>query len=287
MDFDPLYVAARRVLLDALQALEAHRAAVILAGAQAIYIRTGEADLAVAPFTSDGDLALDPVELTDEPHLEDAMRGAGFDLWRPTEDHPEPGIWQRRVLVDGVPTDVKVDLIVPGGFVAGGRSARLAGHAPRAARRIVGLEPVLLDNSVETIMALESGDPRAIEVKVAGVAGLLVAKAHKLHDRVDAGRQRRLEDKDASDVVRLMRTTRAPEVGLTLARLALDERVGSVVRQAVDHLEALFGRRGGVGISMAVNSLEGVVPEAEIHTLCTAYMRGLRAGLGSPRHEAP
>jgi hypothetical protein len=57
---DELYVIARRVLLDALDALGTHRAAVILVGAQAIYLRVGETDLAVAPFTTDGDLAIDP-----------------------------------------------------------------------------------------------------------------------------------------------------------------------------------------------------------------------------------
>ena len=42
---DPLYVAARGVLLDALQALGEQREALILAGAQAIYIHTGAAEL--------------------------------------------------------------------------------------------------------------------------------------------------------------------------------------------------------------------------------------------------
>ncbi len=55
-----LYRVARRVLLDALGALGAHREAVIVVGAQALYLQAGEADMAVAPYTTDGDLALDP-----------------------------------------------------------------------------------------------------------------------------------------------------------------------------------------------------------------------------------
>lgn len=39
---DPLYVAARRVLLDALTLLAPHGDAVIVVGAQAVYLRTGE-----------------------------------------------------------------------------------------------------------------------------------------------------------------------------------------------------------------------------------------------------
>lgn len=38
-DPDPRYVAARRVLLDALDALAPHRPAVIVAGAQAVYLQ--------------------------------------------------------------------------------------------------------------------------------------------------------------------------------------------------------------------------------------------------------
>lgn len=53
------YASARRVLLDALEGLEAHRDAMVLIGAQAVYLRVGEADVAVAPFTTDGDLAID------------------------------------------------------------------------------------------------------------------------------------------------------------------------------------------------------------------------------------
>lgn len=42
-DPDPEYVAARRVLLDALDALGTHRKAVVLVGAQAIYLQVGAA----------------------------------------------------------------------------------------------------------------------------------------------------------------------------------------------------------------------------------------------------
>jgi hypothetical protein len=55
---DPLYIAATRALLDALEALGVQRNSVVLVGAQAIYIITGEGDLAVSPFTIDADLVL-------------------------------------------------------------------------------------------------------------------------------------------------------------------------------------------------------------------------------------
>ena len=43
---EPEYVAARRVLLDAFEALGKHRKAIALVGAQAIYLHVGDGDLA-------------------------------------------------------------------------------------------------------------------------------------------------------------------------------------------------------------------------------------------------
>jgi hypothetical protein len=45
---DPVYVLARKVLLDALEVLEPHLDALVLVGAQAVYHHTGDADLAMA-----------------------------------------------------------------------------------------------------------------------------------------------------------------------------------------------------------------------------------------------
>jgi hypothetical protein len=70
---DPLYVTARDVLLDALEALGPHRSSLVLVGAQAIYLHTGETDIAVAPFTTDADVVIDPKGLAEQPILGDAL----------------------------------------------------------------------------------------------------------------------------------------------------------------------------------------------------------------------
>ena len=57
---DPLYVLARRALLDGLAALKPHLNSIVVIGAQAVYLRTGPADLAVPEFTIDADLAIAP-----------------------------------------------------------------------------------------------------------------------------------------------------------------------------------------------------------------------------------
>ena len=85
---DPLYVAARRVLLDAVEAVRPHLNALVLVGAQAVYVHAGEADLAVAPYTTDGDLVIDPARLGPKPLLEEALAHAGFERQRDAV-----GIW--------------------------------------------------------------------------------------------------------------------------------------------------------------------------------------------------
>lgn len=149
------------------------------------------------------------------------MRDAGFELAR-YDGHVEPGIWMASTEVAGEQLLIPVDLIVPEAAATGGgrRSARLGAHGRHAARRAVGLEAALIDHVPMTLTALDSEDRRAITANVAGPAALLVAKAHKIHDRVQRGRPERIDDKDAADVLRLMQTTDPTIIGATLKDLA-------------------------------------------------------------------
>lgn len=130
-DLDPEYVAARGVLLDALEVLAEHRNAIVLVGAQAVYLRT-ESLPGYQPYTTDADLTIDPSLLAARPGLEDAMRGAGFRLKNEDTGHPEPGIWEARVSIAQRHEDlvVPVDLIVPEAVAppGGRRGARLGGE---------------------------------------------------------------------------------------------------------------------------------------------------------------
>ena len=139
------YVAARRVLLDALFALEPHIDAVIVIGAQAVYLRTEDRMPQYQPLTTDADLVIDPGLLAESPLLGDAMLASGFNNTR------EPGIWIRRVTHPGFDDDIAipVDLIVPERLApkAGRRGARLPGrHGKRAARKTRGVEGALVDH---------------------------------------------------------------------------------------------------------------------------------------------
>lgn len=282
MSLDPRYVEARRVLLDALTALAPHASAIIVVGAQAVYLRTGDADIAVAPYTTDGDLALDPTLLGDDPHLEEVMTAAHFTLLSRPGGHTEPGTWVATVMIDNEEIIVPVDLIVPKAVASGGsRGARLGVHGKRAARQVPGIEAVLVDHSPMTITALDPHDPRSITAEVAGPAALLVAKAFKLHDRIETGKPQRIDDKDAADIVRLMQTTSPADVGSTMALLSVDPVAGATTIIGLQHLDDFFGRRGRPGIAMATRALQFGMPEAAVQTLCISYVERL---LETARH---
>jgi hypothetical protein len=274
-DVDELYVMARRVLLDALHAIGSHRDAIVLVGAQAVYLRVGEADLAVAPFTTDGDLAIDPSVLTEIPPLEQALMSAGF--------HPKTkdsvGIWiAKRATQLQVDTDVAIDLLVPASISpgTGRRAAKLIGHDARAARIVHGLEGAVVDADVMTLGALDVGDSRVIDIRVAGPAALLVAKVHKISERQGTNR---LSDKDALDVVRLLRGTETDDLAARYEKLLADARSAEVAKAGRAFFAAQFSKRADPGVQMAIRSAGVLADPDQIAASCEALSSDLLAAL--------
>jgi len=275
-ELDPIYIAARRVLLNALLALAPHGKAVIVVGAQAVYLRTGLNDvaIAVAPYTTDGDLALDPRLLGDDPELEQAMHQAAFTL-------SGPGMWHTMTRVGSQDVIIPVDLLVPDSANAGAtRGARLGPHGNRAARRAVGLEAALVDHGPLIVSALDPVDSRQITVEVAGVAALLVAKTHKIHDRLINGKAERISDKDASDVYRIMQTAAPKDVAATLVVLQANSVSSEATQQGLAYLRDLFGRRSGQGVAMAQRALRLAIDSDEVAALCEAFVREVAEDVG-------
>lgn len=287
VDVDPLYVAARRVLLDAVDALSNHRESLVLVGAQAIYLQAGEADLTVgvAPFTTDADLGIDPQGLGSDPRIVEAMTGAGFTLKVKSGDGGiEPGTWLARTTVDERTIVVPVDLLVPEALAPhhSRRDARLPDHGRHATRWTPGLEASVVDHVRLTIASLEPDvDDRRSDLRVAGPAALLIAKSHKLAERItDEGRGRthRVRPKDAGDVIRLMRSPVPPDrVGARLADLACDPVCGPSVRTGVEHLRMLFGSRRSRGVDLAVQALGAALPEHIVRELAPGYVAEMLA----------
>ncbi len=278
-EVDELYVMARRVLLDALDALGPHRDAIVLVGAQAVYLRVGEGDLAVAPFTTDGDLAIDPAVLAEIPPLEKALMDAGF--LPKTKD--SVGIWiTKRPTTASPDREIGVDLLVPASASpgTGRRAARLSGHDSRAARIVKGLDGAIVDADVMRLPALDTADTRAFDVRVAGPAALLVAKLHKISERNGTDRQ---SDKDALDILRLLRGTERDDLAARYEKLLADPRSVEAAKIGRGLLEAQFTGRAGIGVQMAVRSAGALVDSDEIAASCEALAGDLLAVLATER----
>ncbi len=234
-------------LLDAVEALGPHSDAAILVGAQAIYVHTeGEdAGFAVSPFTYDADIALDPGLLRSSPAIVEAMSRAGFRLG------DQPGLYSRE-------GRSQVDLLVPeavGG--PGRRAARLGGHGNRAAMKVRGLEGALVSNTARNVSTLVPDADRSCNLKVAGPAALLVAKVHKIGERVTAGGSHRREmlHKDAFDIYRLLLAIETAEMATEFKLLQSHEVSSRVTSEALSTFQRLFGAPSGMGTQLVVRSI--------------------------------
>ena len=216
------------MLLDALEALGPHRDAVVLVGAQAVYLHTGDADFVTAPTTTDADLALVPDRLAAAPSIVTAMSAAGFVPGN------QPGSWLGR-------GGIAVDLMAPEALCGSGgrRSAHLRPphDAKETARRTPGLEAAVVDNAVHAISSFASDDTRSFKIKVAGPAALVVAKVVKIAER--RAQPGRLKPKDGLDVLRLLRAVDTPILARDLRTLGAHELSKPVTTRAVRDLREL------------------------------------------------
>jgi hypothetical protein len=271
---DPLYVLARAALLDALEALGAQRDAVILVGAQAIYMHTGAADLAVPEYTTDADVVIDPKLLHDVPEIESALTSAGFFRG------PRVGAWAISKELNGQAVGVELDLMVPeavGG--SGRRAARLAGHNAQVARKARGLEAALIDKGPIAVKAFDEGDTRAFTIAIAGPAALLISKLHKIEERLAEGRPGRMDDKDALDVLRVLQAVRTSELAHAFHRLLRDEIAGNVTREALTVLANRFSTSRAPGSEMAARAAVPLADAETIRNSCGVLASDLLAAL--------
>ena len=270
-----LMVEARRALLDALDALVDHRGSLVLVGAQAVYLRTDEVALSyTASYTTDADLAINPATLAATPLLADVMKAAGFKRTQPDR----PGIWGRSIIVEGHDEVISVDLIVPEALAGTGRrGARLASHGKQAAGRADGLEPALVDRSPMFIASLDPTDNRVIASDVAGATALLVAKLHKLGERIAQIETRpdRVIAKDAADSYRLMLHLETDSAVSTFGHLLEHPTAGPSTRRALGYLKALFTAPAAAGVRLAVEGLSSDLPADRVEFVCVRFAQSV------------
>lgn len=264
-DVDPLYILARTALLDATDALATQLDSMVLVGAQAIYLHTGAADIAVAEFTTDADFSVQPRVLHDSPLLGDALSSAGFT------PRQHPGGWTS-------PGGIYVDIMVAEALAGkGSRSADLGVHGKRAARRARGLEGAIVDKQVHTIASFDANDTRSVTMNVAGPGALLVAKLHKLGERT--ANDDRVKDKDALDVFRLLRAIATDDLAQRLDGLLLDRDAEPVTRTALAYLHDLFGHSGAIGIQLAIRASARLIDPNELAQSAIALSQMLLAAV--------
>ena len=264
---DRNYIDARETLLDAVEALAHHSDAVVLVGAQAIYVHTEseDASFALSPFTYDADIALDPRLLESSPAIVDAMSRAGFRLG------DQPGLYSRE-------GRSRVDLLVPEAMGGPGRrAARLDVHGNRAAMKVHGLEGALVSHTRRMISSLNPDADRSCVLKVAGPAALVVAKVHKVDERLqdpDVRRRNQLP-KDAFDIYRLLRAIDTAEMASELGLLLSHEISGRVTSEALAMFQRLFSAPSGMGTELVVRSVPALEDSAFIAASSVALSKDL------------
>lgn len=272
---------ANRVLLDAVEALGSqHQPALVLVGAQAIYLHAGNDGLPVQQMTIDADLSINPDLVADDPLIQVALDSAGFTREPPpgTRKTIQPGQYYRNVGGAWVELDLLVpehhaQIIRPGSR----RSSGVPPHHRNTMMRAAGLEAVLVDNTLQTIAGLSDDDSRSFEIRVAGPAALLVAKAHKLGERTIAGK--RIKSKDAYDIYRLLRAIDLQAVSATFSELLHSPSASAATRTGIEHLATLFDTPSSAGSVLVASEELSVSTESTAAQAVSELVRRILAGV--------
>lgn len=253
---------ARRALLDALSALEAHLDNLVLIGAQAVYIHTGAIELPIAAATSDADLLLDTRSLREAPEISQLLQAVGF--FEGELPSGNPGHWVNR---DGIP----LDLMQPRGLSSRGkdaRAARIPPHSKRAVRIADGLDCALVDQQQESLSSFDPADSRSFQILVAGPAALITAKCFKIYERSNQS-ERRLLNKDALDVLRLLMSFNTNDLVSRFSSLLENPTSQSEATDGLDYFNLLFASsESALGNQLVARGLEQLGDPTDIVRNC-------------------
>lgn len=235
-------------------------------------MNVGEARESLSSFTRDADLVLNPTAMPSQPALEAVLTGAGFSR------KDQPGLWFTT-------DDVEVDLLVPASIAGPGRRGVDLGphHERTAAMRAAGLEAALVDNTPHTIAAFDPIDHRSFVIAVAGPTALLIAKLHKIGERVERrpdGLPDGLKNKDASDLFLLLRSTETEDLAATARSLLAIRGTAEATQVALRYLRELFTSEAGAGIHLLRAAVAGIEDEAIVAQSCIALADDLLNAVG-------
>ena len=118
------------------------------------------------------------------------------------------------------------------------------------------------------VSSLDESDDRRMKLAVAGPAGLIVAKTHKLADR-HAEDRGRLKDKDALDIFRILRAIALEDCAQRFSLLLSHNLAGDTARSALAEFATLFGEPSSAGVDMVVRATQILMPEDETRAACS------------------
>lgn len=276
---DAQTVAARRLLLDVLEGLGDSRKQVVLIGAQAVLLRIGPTSSPVVLATFDGDIGVDPRN-PPGADLARVLDSLGLGLLE-KDGHPQPGTWVQKAPSEKV--QLSIDLLVPEAFSPkrGKRAAAIDQQQPNVARYVKGIEASLTDKRAEVVASFDPGDRREMTVPVAGAGALVIAKLHKLSDRLgNERRPDRVHSKDCYEVLRLMQLP-VSDVVDGWAAAAGAEVSRQVSLEATGLLDRLFAADDGVGAQLASDHVaefeDSAVVRASARTLARELVESVRS----------
>lgn len=225
--------------------------------------------------TRDADIVVNPTFVTPDPKLLDVMGGIGVVPALPDR----PGVYGYAAEDKlSLAERTTIDLIVPEVYAGfGRRAARIAGQK-HAASRATGLELAVWDRHRCALTAIN--DPTdTVDAWVAGPAALLVAKTHKVHERIAqiATRPDRLRPKDSGDVALLMMVTDPQDVAEAMTSLSSQHpEITPMVAKAAAWLIEMYANPTSILRRHASDALADRFDEAQVIAAMDAWPAAFR-----------
>ncbi|MDR0283462.1 MAG: hypothetical protein LBI33_01005 [Propionibacteriaceae bacterium] len=256
--------------------MDAFADAVTVIGAHAVHVWVQAAWGPVEmQATRDADIAVNPVFVAPDPKLMGLMSELGVVPALPDR----PGVYGYQAEAGlSLAERVTIDLIVPEVYAGPGRRAARIDGQPSAASRARGVELAVWDRRRVLLAAMD--DPAdSTEAWVAGPAALLVAKAHKVHERFSQVNIRadRLRPKDSGDVALLMLVSDPAEVARVMAEHSVAHpEIAPTVSEGATWLVEMYTDPSGLLRRHAVDALAARLDESEVNDAVDHWLDGFQ-----------
>lgn len=264
--------ASRRLLINTIKALQEFAQSATVVGAHAVHVWVEQAWGPIEmEATRDGDVVINPVFVAESPKLLDLMGRIGAAPALPDR----PGVYGY-VSESELPSAerITVDLIVPEAYAGPGRrAARIPGQG-NAATRALGLELGVWDRHPTTLSTVD-GPTDGTRAFVAGPAALLVAKAHKVHERLQQviTRPDRLRPKDSGDVALLMMVSSGEDAAETMsAHVQTRPEIRDAVTAGATYLLGLYDPPDSIARLQAADALAARFEDTEVFAAIDAWL---------------